>query len=189
MNNNFALKVIFISLIIFSYLSSNAQRNKINLYPHKQGNKWGYVNNRKKVKIPCIFEKTFDFHNELAIVKKDGKYGFINSSGTEIIKCKYDYASPFINSYARVIKDSLEGLIRKDGSLFLNKWFYQILPFNSGFAKVVCKNDSLSSELTEAYLVAYLDITGQQLANRWFSGGGSFINGLAKVSILESFFI
>ena len=44
----------------------------------RQGDKWGYINEKGEEVIPFIYEDTTYFHKDYVAVKKDGKWGFIN---------------------------------------------------------------------------------------------------------------
>ena len=54
--------------------------------------KWGFINTRAEIAIPCIYEQVWPFDEETfgtAIVKSNGKYGLINKQGEKIIPCQY----------------------------------------------------------------------------------------------------
>lgn len=75
----------------------------------------GYVNTHNEVVIEphYSFNLLGDFHNELALVKKDNKYGYINKSDQIIIPIIYDNALPFYNNTTIVSKDGLTFLLIK----------------------------------------------------------------------------
>jgi len=191
MKDNFIRKIFIPLLLVLTTVISTAQnKDKYESYffPHKEGNKWGFVNKYGHYRIEPIFQEVYPFFEGLAVVKKKGKYGFINVTGNTIIDYKYDDAKSFKNSFAWVKKNGLEALIAKDGSLFMNYWFVRIEPFNNGYAKVVFKNDSISNTVNDEYIVAYIDKNGNQLSGKWFSGGGNFNKGVAKISIEEEYY-
>ncbi len=179
--------ILFLSIAINNFAQSN-KYSKIFCYPHLSQGKWGYVNRSGNQVIIYQFEEAYPFIDNRALVKEKGKYGFIDIMGKKPIKCIYDDAKPFQSSFAWVKKNGRETLLGLDGTPFLNYWFIKIGQFTNGFAKVVFKNDSLSGMVNDEYIVAYMDKKGDQLAGKWFSGGGSFKDGRAKVSISGEYF-
>ena len=55
------------------------------------------------------------FHDDLAIIFKDGKYGFMNKAGYEVIPCQYDEVLDFHDGFARVKKNNQWLFIDKNG--------------------------------------------------------------------------
>lgn len=80
------------------------------LIPYRKGNKWGFCDKNKNIKIECRYGKVRPFKEGLAAVTYDGdypKWGFIDKNGNEVIKCRYKKVTPFSNGYSCVtIKNS-----------------------------------------------------------------------------------
>jgi hypothetical protein len=91
------IKIILFNLVFFTFI---LQLNGLSaqtpaLIPYRKGDKWGFVNQDFKIIIPCYYEETKPFLNDLAEVKKNGKWGLIDRKGQSFLPCEYDliYAS------------------------------------------------------------------------------------------------
>lgn len=157
-------------------------------YPHIGEKGWVFVDQDGWKQFDAVFEEACAFHEDVAVVKKNGLYGFIDIKGETIIDFQFDEARSFMGEYAWVRKNGYEALVDKKGHFFLNNWFVKIENFSNGFAKVVLKNDSIAPQLNDSYIIAYVDSSGNQLANKWFSGGSIFKDGKANVSISGEYF-
>ncbi len=60
------------------------------ILPYRKDHLWGYCTPEKKIVIPCQYDRTMEFVNGIAIVKRDGKYGAINPSGEIITPIKWE---------------------------------------------------------------------------------------------------
>ena len=69
----------------------------------EKGDKWGFVNTKGELAIPCIYDYAFDFSEGLATIRKNGKYGFINKKGEVVIPFKFEECGVFSEglAYAR----------------------------------------------------------------------------------------
>ena len=81
----FLSKVIFIISLLLVASGAIAQT----LIPYTNGTKWGYMNKAKKNVLPCIYDDTAPFINDVAIASQGSKYGLINSKGLVITPFKY----------------------------------------------------------------------------------------------------
>ncbi len=89
---------------------------------------YGYLNKTGDVAIEPEFEAAHDFHNGVALVRKDGLFGFIDTTGTIIIEPQYQYAQQFyINStLVRETKESPYGMIDREGNYLIEPQFKNI---------------------------------------------------------------
>ena len=62
------------------------------------------------------------FHNDYAIVKKDGKVNFVDSEGTVISDEWFDACNDFENGFGLVSKDRKRNFIDGEGQLLLGQW-------------------------------------------------------------------
>lgn len=77
--------------------------------------KYGFKDKRTgKIVIPCQFDFVQDFHDNIAIVGRNGKYGAIDTSGNSVIPCKYDSIDTFYNGRAIVKNGKLYGFLAKE---------------------------------------------------------------------------
>lgn len=77
--------------------------------------KYGFVNHRNEVVIPCKYRYIGEFVNGFAIVKHRHKYGFINKSGEMVIAAKYSELYPFCEGYAAVTRNGESYYINEKG--------------------------------------------------------------------------
>ena len=158
----------------------------------KKNGKYGYIDKNGKTVVDFKFDFADDFKSSFARVAKDTlkskMWGYINKGGSFAFDYQFNYAENFDDFYANVVRDTLSALLKTDGKLFLGKWFYSVKSFKDGYVKVVKRNNSHNSVLKDDYIVAYYDKDEKLLGDRWYSGGGNFINGEAKVSISDECF-
>ena len=73
---------------------------------------YGYINTKGQVVVKSgVYEKAYDFTENLACVRKNTKYGFIDVKGNEVIPCTYDRAYPFSDGIALVYNNKKYGYI------------------------------------------------------------------------------
>jgi hypothetical protein len=71
-------------------------------YLIQQGDKWGYLDRRRKLIVRPQYEQAWAFREGLAAVKKYGKWGYINRYGKTVIGHKFTKASYFTDGKAKV---------------------------------------------------------------------------------------
>lgn len=79
---------------------------------------YGFINDKGKLAVPCIYRDAYDFKDGLALVlTQNDRWGFIDKSGKEVIPCVYEDCSDFISSLglAKVKKNGKWGFIDKTG--------------------------------------------------------------------------
>lgn len=139
----------------------------------------GYIDKTGKiiVKLPVSeysYNNTYDFHEGLACIKKDGKYGFIDRNGNVVIPCVWDDASYFSEGIAPVKDGETKkwGYIDKTGSCVIEcKWNNEAHPFSDGLG-LVRHNGTFY----------YIDKTGSEVLKMYnYKYSGRFCDGLAWV--------
>lgn len=85
----------------------------------KKDGRYGFVDNRGRLRIANRYEDVKDFSSSLAAAKIRGKWGFINREDQIAIQPVYDEVSSFEGSYALVRQKNLSGLVDKSGKLIL----------------------------------------------------------------------
>ena len=85
----------------------------------KRDGKFGFVDNRGRLRIANRYEAVGEFHNGLAPVKLLGKWGFINSSDQIVIQPTYDATENFEHRAAYVLRNGKAGLIDAKGNVLL----------------------------------------------------------------------
>jgi hypothetical protein len=129
---------------------------------------YGYINEEGEEIIPCIYneliyvselivilkkdesinneefkyDEVYSFHEEGAVVCKNGKYGYINKKGDEIVGCIYEDAGYFSSGMAKVYKGENEQcFIDINGTELELKGYEYTAPYYSDGLLVVKKND------------------------------------------------
>lgn len=98
--------------------------------------KWGFVNSRGKLAIPCMYDEVDSFSEGFAAVSQSGKWGYIDMNGKIIIPCQYDGANAFSEGLAWVRQDGKLGIIDTAGETIApcQFTFGTIYPFTDGLA-------------------------------------------------------
>ena len=150
---------LILTILVSSTLITSCNQKQEILTPRKNktSEKWGYVNEKGKEKIPFKYDFAKDFSEGLAKVGivvearigRDTicKYGYVNKKGKEVIPLKY----------------------------------CAIGDFSEGLAKVVIETKGQWNELI--YKRGYIDKTGKEVISPKYDGGGSFSEGLAKIRV------
>ena len=75
----------------------------------KQGGKWGFINEKGEIVIPCRFAKVDCFSEGLAAVAFKTKWGYIDKYNHTIIPFRYKEAFPFYQGIAKVYDSDRDG--------------------------------------------------------------------------------
>lgn len=169
------------------------------LYPMRNFDKWGYINESGHWIIPPRFEAALNFSDGLALVKDTYKGGevwdVIDEKGQKVIQSEYygygvflkifDYRVSFQPSQqfkeglipvAVEILDphykgaTVSGFLNKAGELEIYGYFDRVFNFSEGYACVE-KNGKYG----------FINRDGEWVINPIFAMGRSFVNGLAPV--------
>lgn len=62
--------------------------------PVKSNGKYGFINTKGEVVVPCIYDLAHSFYEGYATVESNGKWGVVDKKGRVIIQPIYDYVSP-----------------------------------------------------------------------------------------------
>ena len=85
----------------------------------KKDGRYGFVDDRGRLRIANRYDSIGDFHEGLAAVKLIGKWGFVNTSDQIAINPNYDNIGLFLNGLAIVSRNKKFGLIEKSGNVIL----------------------------------------------------------------------
>ena len=89
--------------------------------------KYGFIDNRGRLRIANRYEGIGNFKNGLAAVKILGKWGFINAEDKIVINPSYESVTEFRNEVA-IVKRGKFGFVDKEGKLVLETRYDSILP-------------------------------------------------------------
>jgi WG containing repeat len=104
----------------------------ITLIPFNNAGKWGYCNRDREIVIPCEYDLTHFFQDDLAIVRNgvkydDWHYGMINRSGEVVIPLEYSRLEPFsdglakMRSFGKTLSGFLDSSSFAEGLAFVRK--------------------------------------------------------------------
>ena len=82
-----------------------------------------------------------NFHNDFAIVKKDGKCNFVNINGVVISDIWFDACNDFENGYAMVSKGGKRNFVGGDGNLLLPHWVDRAGDFMGDRAPIIINGE------------------------------------------------
>ena len=102
----------------------------------EKNGKCGFINKKREVVIPLIYDYVGAFSEWLASVCIDGKYGYINTTGEVIVPLVYDGAGYFKNGMADVEKNGKYGFVNKYGEETVSPMYDWIHSFSENFAAV-----------------------------------------------------
>ncbi len=180
------------------------------LYPVRVKGKWGYMNGRLEIVIPCRYEAAEDFAEGLAAVARGTLFGFIDREGKVVADFAYDKTYPFAGGMAMVVRAGKYGFIDRTGKEIIPAQFEEAAPFSEGLAAVkvdgkngfinakgemviapaftrACYKSDFSGGLAPVYTTAeegragYIDRTGTFVIAPRFGYADPFSEGLALV--------
>lgn len=76
------------------------------LVPYRIGNKWGFSDSLRNVKISAKYDDVIPFNRGYSAFKRNKKWGFIDIKGNEILKEKYDSVQQYFKGYFVFDKES-----------------------------------------------------------------------------------
>ncbi|MBI2259924.1 MAG: WG repeat-containing protein [Flavobacteriia bacterium] len=151
-------------------LAEEISRLKNAVYPYKEGDKFGLMNQKgEKISAPTYDWLSF-FKEGLAMASRQQKIGYINKNNEIVIPFEYDEATDFEKGRANVSWNQKMGMMDRSGKLIFNLLFKEIGLFSEDL--VFAKKDSL---------FAYYDTYGKQIIPEKFEEAFSFQNGIAEV--------
>ncbi len=116
---------------IISYDGEILQRTEMldqvkEIFPEKEGlrgikkdGRYGFVDDKGRLRIANRYDSIGDFHEGLAAVKLIGKWGFVTTSDQIAINPNFDSLSFFLNELAIVSRNKKYGLVEKSGNIIL----------------------------------------------------------------------
>lgn len=85
----------------------------------KKDGRYGFIDDRGRLRIANRYEAIKPFSSGLAAVKIRNKWGFINTEDQIVVQPVYEEVFPFDHGFARVQQNGLSGLIDTKGKLVL----------------------------------------------------------------------
>ncbi len=162
------------------------------LWPVKQGEKWGYIDKTGRLIVPFKYDMAGDFSEGLAAVHLKDKTGYIDKTGKLVIPIRFFSGFPFSSGRALVVFS----LYRDKDRLLMNKLGY----IDKSGKMVFQRKEALDSRslrveheglmFSEGFLtfeqnnkVGYLDTAGKVAIPPQYDDASGFSEGLAPVKI------
>ena len=178
------------------------------LIPYRFGEKWGFSDKHKNIKIKPTYDLVNPFVDDRALVSLDGQWGFIDKKGADVIPLQFSAALNFSEEMAAVKNDSAWGFIDIVGKeivpltfdslshisqgrvLFWNKESETgFSPYSRKYPKLdpyFYPNREFSDGMTAVYDSSswgYMDNKGELKIQMKFQEAGQFNRGLAPVKL------
>lgn len=148
-----------------------------------QNGRWGFINQKNSLVIPCLYNDTGDFHDGLCAVKNGDYWGYVDTHKQLVIYPAYTYADSFSEGVAPVKTQQTDkyGYINTEGKWVIPQKFQRAFPFSEGVAVV---QDTINQP--PWVLVNYINHEGKIVNPTPYTRGGSFKEGKAFVGIDDS---
>lgn len=153
------------------------------LYPAlintKNGEIYGYINNKGEYEIKPKFERAYEFNeNCLAIVIEKNRFGIIDLEGEYKVNPIYDSISSFKEDIAIFSKEGSMGVIDEEGNVITKKKYGIVGDFNDGRAVVG------DSRLLD-YKYGYIDKSGKEVISLKYENANDFRDDSALVKVKD----
>lgn len=129
---------------------------------------FGFIKKDGTMLIDFQWQEASDFHEGLAVVRKEQLYGCIDTSGQLLIAADYERISRFKNGLAIAKKNGRYGMIDQTGNTKLAFEFDQLKAYHNHYARAKANG-----------LYGYLDQKGQWVIAPQFVQALDFNNGYA----------
>lgn len=111
-------KIFF--FLIYGLFFLNLPGKAQSLQPIQHGEKWGYMDDRYRLKINYLFQGARNCSEGLCAVKMNGKWGFIDLNGVVVIRFQYEDVGAFRHGVAPVKLNGKYGLIDRFGQFVMD---------------------------------------------------------------------
>ncbi|UOQ73025.1 WG repeat-containing protein [Hymenobacter cellulosilyticus] len=91
-----------LALTLLLTASSPAQTTSARLIPFRQGAKWGYADQHRRLVLPLLYDEAGPFVQELAWVRIGPLYGYIDGGGNPVTPVHFTKAGTFARNRATV---------------------------------------------------------------------------------------
>lgn len=111
------------------------------MWPISQNGRWGFIDHRGEVVLPCEWEAALMVVDGLAPVQKDGKWGVLTRAGHLIVPCEWD--SVTVSEYGgyTMKKNGYAGAMADDGTILIPCDTYTYVGPAIGGVRQVCRDD------------------------------------------------
>ena len=167
------------------------------LWPVKQGEKWGYIDQTGRLIIPFKFDSAQDFSEGLAAVEIKEKTGYIDQSGKFVIPPRFNSGFPFSGGLALVVMSrSGKGIIQMNQLGYIDRSGKVVIrlpeELDSKSLMVIYRDGDLTCSegmvrVEHQDKVGFMDKTGRQVIPPRYDEAGPFSEGLAAVKLGDKY--
>ncbi len=108
---------------------------------YRDNQKYGFIDDTGKVRIPAAFERAESFSDGFALIRSAGKVGYLDKNGQLAIAPIFDGGSKFSEGMASVLIGHAWGYIDETGKLSIGPQYNSAEPFKNGLARVSTYNE------------------------------------------------
>ncbi|GAB3231681.1 hypothetical protein GCM10027346_18330 [Hymenobacter seoulensis] len=94
------LLLLLLLLTAPNYLEAQTAASR--LVPFRQGSKWGYADQSRRLVLPLRYDETGPFVDEIAWVRQGQRYGYIDGGGNPVTPIRFTRAATFRRGRAAV---------------------------------------------------------------------------------------
>lgn len=167
------MRIIKLFLTVVALISIQmlfAKEASLKLSRVKLNNKYGVINEKGKLIVPCIYDYLEINCSPLILVSLNSKFGYLNQKGKIEIPITFEHALSYFEGLAAVKKNNKYGFINKKGKVIIDFIYDDALSFHEGLAAVKI-ND----------LWGYIDLNNNLAIKNENETAGYFNNGLVIV--------
>jgi len=135
----------------------------------RDGEKWGYIDQRFKPRIAPAFDDARDFVGGVAAVEVDGKWGFIDKAGRVVIEPRFASADDLDETLVMVEVQNKFGYVNRDATAGVQPQFPTAEPFDRKRARVAL-----------APTFGYIDVAGRVIWDPLLALRGEIIDKRGK---------
>jgi hypothetical protein len=155
------------------------------LFPIRDGDVWGYIDDTGAVVIEPQWERAFAFSGDRATVYHDGQWGAIDPDGNAVVELSNMFVAEFSEGYAAIavdwefghhgtIVEGVWGFIDRMGAIVIEPQFERVGSFSEGLASVIVDGQA-----------GFIDHIGEFVIDPSFEQADEFSEGLAMVVVEE----
>lgn len=169
-------------------LDTMVSDNQEKIVKMKRFTKWGLLNNKGTILLPCIYDG-IDTYDSYSIIRKDNLYGIASKEGVIITSCIYDKIE-IINSFIKAYQKEQFEVFNNNGIKIIRIGQFDYAEFGEGGLVVVAKGkkDNAYSTIRNLYVDwGVIDFNGEDIAFCGYSAvsieRGKFILACTKIPI------
>ncbi len=89
------------AVLCLPHIAAQSLHTTSDIIPFRKGDKWGFCDKSKNLKIPAKYDNASRFIGGVARVQIGGKWGMVNATGQEVLTTKYDWVETAADGVVR----------------------------------------------------------------------------------------